>query len=416
MHRIIQWAGIAAIAFTLAACGGGEPTAKSEPALNFQVGRTSIEWTDTTRNEQCGGAPAGSGRRLQAYVWYPAQPAAGTSKQPLLSDAQVSLLAQGLGATTESLKRLPSNSFANAPMDMRRKDYPVLLMSHSAGGSSPLFYASTAEFLASKGYVVVGLSHTYQALATFFADGSITPLDPACDPLGGAALIGPAPTFADFNANWRFSVELDSYLTQDIASAQRHLIQLNVSSPIFAQRLQMNRVGVFGHSFGGSHAFRAARELPGIAAVANLDGTVFNDDAFKGASKPYLLMNSPEGNVSPQASVQAISELQALGLTMEQATLVFNRGQPGTSYLASSPAYRVTIGSAQHQNFSDVGLWPAYGIPKDAFPVNLADASAILELQNSLLASFFDKHLRGLSVEFVLPSNALKGVVLERRP
>lgn len=409
------WAATAAC-LLLAACGGGGDSTKSDGPTSFQVGRTSIEWTDATRNEQCGGVPAGTRRRLQAYVWYPAQPAAGASRQRLLSDAQVELLASALSATPDALRRLPSASYADAPVDSRQASYPVLVMSHAAGGASPLFYASTAEALAAGGYVVVGLSHTYQALATFFADGSVAPLDPACDPLGGTVPIGPGSSFADFDGNWRFSVELDKYLTADVASLQRHLAQLQASDRLFARRLQLDRIGIFGHSYGGSHAFRAARELPGIAAAANLDGTVHHEDSAFGAGKPYLMISSLDTNVPAPAMAEAAAQLQALGLTAEEAGVVLARGNPGAAYLASRPAYRVTVPSALHQNFSDVGLWPAYGTPADAYPVNLGEARAIVDLQNAALARFFDLHLRGQGGDFALPATTLSGVTLERRP
>jgi predicted dienelactone hydrolase len=408
------WAATAAC-LLLAACSGGGDTTKSDEPTTFQVGRTSIEWTDPTRDEQCGGMPAGTRRRLQAYVWYPAQPAAGASRQPLLSEAQVALLASGLGATADSLRRLPSTSYADAPVDARRAVYPVLVMSHAAGGSSPLFYASTAESLAAKGYVVVGLSHSYNALATFFADGTVLPADPACDVDGAPVAIGPGATAADFEANWQFELKLDAYLTQDIASLVRQLGQLNETHPRFAGRLQLRNIGAFGHSFGGSHAFRAARELPEIAAAANLDGTVFNENAGQGVRKPYLMVGGMDTSPSASDIQLAIAQYQALGLTAEEAALQVARGLPSTAFLASRPAYRVTIPSAQHLNFSDVGLWAAYGIPVDTDPVNLSEAQAIVDLQNSMLNRFFDLHLRGLGGDLALPASSLAGVTLEAR-
>jgi hypothetical protein len=60
-------------------------------------------------------------------------------QQRLLSDAQVELLASGLSATPDALRRLPSASYADAPVDARQASYPVLVMSHAAGGASPQY-------------------------------------------------------------------------------------------------------------------------------------------------------------------------------------------------------------------------------------------------------------------------------------
>jgi predicted dienelactone hydrolase len=47
--------------------------------------------------------------------------------------------------------------------------FPALVMSPS--GFPPLLLAAIGEELASHGYVVVGVNHTYETAATVFADG-----------------------------------------------------------------------------------------------------------------------------------------------------------------------------------------------------------------------------------------------------
>jgi pimeloyl-ACP methyl ester carboxylesterase len=252
-------------------------------------------------------------------------------------------------------------------------------------------------------------------LATFFADGTVLPADPACDVDGAPVAIGPGATAADFEANWQFELNLDAYLAQDIASLVRQLGQLNETHPRFAGRLQVRNVGAFGHSFCGSHAFRAARDLPEIAAAANLDGTVFNENAAEGVRKPYLMIGGLDTHPSTSDIQLAIAQYQALGLTADEAALQVSRALPGATFLASRPAYPVTIPSAQHMNFSDVGLWAAYGIPVDADPVNLSGAQAIVGLQNSMLTRFFDLNLRGIGGELSLPASSLAGLTLEAR-
>ena len=258
---------VALSATLLTACGGGGSTSilSSQP---YAVGRTSIEWTDSTRGEQCGQVPAETRRRLQAYVWYPADVAAGATPSPLLSAQQVAFLAEAQQLPAATLAKLSGKSYNDAPVAKRMPTYPVLLMSHGAGGGSPQQYASTAEALAARGYVVVGLSHPYHSVATFYANGDVVAIDTACDPLGAQPELTPTSTYADFTANWRYSVKLDGYLTADFGSALAQLDVLNAGQGLFGGRLSLARVGALGHSYGGSHAVRAARELPRVVAAA----------------------------------------------------------------------------------------------------------------------------------------------------
>ena len=57
----------------------------------------------------------------------------------------------------------------------------------SPSGFPPLLMGAIAEELASHGFVVVGVNHTYETTVTAFADGRIVPMNPAAT--GGA--LGP---------------------------------------------------------------------------------------------------------------------------------------------------------------------------------------------------------------------------------
>jgi dienelactone hydrolase len=223
-------------------------------------------------------------------------------------------------------------------------------------------------------------------------------------------------TYDDFTANWRASIALDVELTADLESALDKLKSLNASDGRFRGRFALNQVGVFGHSYGGSHALRALRSNPTIAAAANLDGSLFAEDYAKGVNKPYLTLSSADSNPTAATRAASLRQLQASGLSAEQAQAVLERGLSlRPAYEASAPAYYVSVRSARHLNFSDVGLWDAYGVPADRDAVNVADARAILDLQGALLETFFDRHLMGRLGKVSLPNTALPDVTLDER-
>ncbi|WP_212982567.1 alpha/beta hydrolase [Paenibacillus cineris] len=51
--------------------------------------------------------------------------------------------------------------------------FPLIILSHGMGPGMVL-HASQAEELASHGYVVAAIDHTYSTLATVFPDGRVT--------------------------------------------------------------------------------------------------------------------------------------------------------------------------------------------------------------------------------------------------
>src|SRR5207247_10658468 len=66
--------------------------------------------------------------------------------------------------------RLRAPSVGNAPFAGRLGRCPVLICSHGFGVLSRT-YTSQLEDLASHGYVVAAIAHTYETMATVFPDG-----------------------------------------------------------------------------------------------------------------------------------------------------------------------------------------------------------------------------------------------------
>jgi len=376
-------------------CGGGSISLPPEP-VSFPVGRTTIEWTDSSRSNQCPGAQERSARKLQAYVWYPATPSADAVKSPVFDAVQAGILSQMYGISAQILAAIPSGSRVNASMSKAWDSHPVLIMSHGAGGGFPLLYSSTAESLASAGYIVVGMSHPHHSLTTFFNNGDVAMLEPRCDPMGATPQLGPGSTFEQYTANWNYQVLLSQYLTADIKSAIAHLRALNTSHPLFAGRLELDRVGVWGHSFGGSHAFASLLEIPQVVAAANIDGTVFSNQYASGVHHGKALLTLLGGdNVHAEHQERTrIAALRQLGLSEAEATEVARRGQPYFIHNASTNSVLARLPQAKHMNFTDLGLWARYGVPVDPDTVAPSHVDSVLASQRRLLLQFFGEHLQ----------------------
>ena len=70
-----------------------------------------------------------------------------------------------------------SHAYANAPCATDRNKFPVLVF--SPAGFPPLALASIVEEIASHGYVVAGITHTYESAVTAFPDGRVVPMNAA---------------------------------------------------------------------------------------------------------------------------------------------------------------------------------------------------------------------------------------------
>jgi predicted dienelactone hydrolase len=149
----------------------GEKTPVPRPSGPFTVARTRREWIDPDRDEIYSDNP-GDRRELVAWIWYPAGAAPGLEQAPYLPEAWTSV-ADLLGINVAGLL---SNAWASGGMADDQTSYPVVIMSPS--GFPPLLLSGTAEELASHGYAVVGVNHTYETTVTIFTDGRVLPRNP----------------------------------------------------------------------------------------------------------------------------------------------------------------------------------------------------------------------------------------------
>ena len=66
-------------------------------------------------------------------------------------------------------------------------------------------------------------------------------------------------------------------------------------SGVFAGRLDLGHVGMFGHSLGGAAAASTMLVDPRIDAGADLDGVLFGGARSGGLSRPFMLMSAEPG-------------------------------------------------------------------------------------------------------------------------
>jgi predicted dienelactone hydrolase len=106
-------------------------------------------------------------------------------------------------------------------------------------------YPRLAEDLASHGYVVVGFDAPYRSAVVVFPDGQVIVRTPENN----------ADLFTDSEQE-HLATRLVEAWSADMSFSQ--LEQLNSSDPSgrFRGRLDLQRVGVFGHSLGGATALQ----------------------------------------------------------------------------------------------------------------------------------------------------------------
>lgn len=331
------------------------------PTGPFGVGRLVLHWRDDSRPEVLSSRTTDK-REIGVWFWYPATDVTGKQKAPYVD--QLDLLAQSLSTDDVSLARsVQTHAVTNAPLVSSPTRFPVLVFSPGSG-SLPALYTSFMEDLASHGYIVAALDHPYDNAAVRLSDGRI--VKEATKPSDGEELL-------------RYQRERVNVRAEDVRFVldQFSRMQQGEFDTPFRGRLDLARIGVFGHSTGGMTAAEACMRDQRVKACANLDGVVNAQPAYvdpqgRGPNQPFLFLEKPLPTMKGETPEEAGQRLNLLR-------------QRGNALLASvrrGRSYRITVQGATHSTFSDEE------IISDA---NAARPRQLLDFSRMYLRAFFDE-------------------------
>ncbi len=158
------------------------------------------------------------------------------------------------------------------------------------------------------------------------------------------------------------------------------------SGGIFFHRLDLNRIGAFGHSFGGAAAILAGLQDQRIKTVLNLDGSPFNVLSKKLLPKPFMVIkHDVSGKHAVVPPDEAGKAMQAQ--VGEKLSSVYLRGRPG---------YRVTVADSKHVTFSDLAVLQTWTDAGGRFGTEDAnDGEKTVAGICDYMEAFFDRFLLG---------------------
>lgn len=258
------------------------------PTGTYDIGTTSLTLVDDTRLEQYS-EDSSLYRKIQLQFWYPTEDTEGYELVPWLEDGTTvsRALAKDTGLPAfvlDHTAEILSNSYKDAPIQSDQGQYPIIVISHGWRGFRNL-HTDFAEELASQGYIVVSIDHTYGSVATVFDNGDIAPLNLDALP--------PREINDHFLEDANQLVE--TYGNDVIATLDYLEVLHNSSGSFFGGRLDLNTIGLVGHSTGGGGDAYVAIHDDRVDAVFGLDSWVepiVQEDLDQGLDVPALFVRS----------------------------------------------------------------------------------------------------------------------------
>ena len=267
---------------------------------------------------------------------------------------------------------------------------PVIIFSH---GFSLTRNHNTAqcEELASHGYIVVGISHSYGCGVVQFPDGRVAAPDQT--EKAKKFLENPMADFEEMNKNIEIWVD-------DVKTVLDYLEQITADQVSrFYDRLDMKHVGMFGHSYGGAAAAQLCRHDQRIKAGVDMDGHLYGPDWTKGFDKPFMFLLA-----EPWSKTKLMALMTKSGFAQDKAQeyveATYQHYHPAFDQLIQSvghDVYKIILKDSAHMDFCDTALMKEAALLPwllQNFGAGKLNGFRATEIVNAYLVNFFDKYLK----------------------
>lgn len=352
-----------------------------EPRGPYNVG-TELIHVKTNRDEIIT-KDTSDKRELLYKIWYPSEADVSSLKGEKYVDQGSRIgFARMYGtppALLNYLDLVKTFVYTNLPVADGR--FPVLIFSHGYGSQATGYYAMLTE-LASQGYIIINMNHTYESLGVTFPDGKITlfDFDYAREISKESMKVDEALEKAfekgrDFEDSHSIikkamknyhKAEMQVRWAQDIIFTIDLLAKWNAKG-LLKDKIDFDKIGVFGHSVGGGTSANVAIMDSRVKAAANLDGNPWGNLIDTTLNIPFLHVSADW----PAEYWDINSHIY-----INKSTDCF---------------YETKLLNSGHSNFMDI----PFMIPvRSLSRAGDIDPYQGMEIVTKLLTSFFDKHLK----------------------
>lgn len=365
-----------------------------KPTGNFAVGICEYHWIDTSRLETRTTDSTHPHRELMVKAWYPAEmPATGIQASPYAAalldfdrksnktiHQKINFLLSGFDRPIYAYHTL------HAPVVRVDQQFPIIIFSHGFGVPDDLYTTHCAE-LASHGYVVFSINHTFDCVFVDFPDGRRLSQIPS-----------PAIESILEETKW-----LDTHIETWISDIQFVLNKITKESQDthgqFYSKLDLGHIGMFGHSLGGSAAIQCCRRDERLRAGCSLDGYLRGPDFANSFKKPFMFIRAM-ATINDQ--IKSIPTAFKPAEQEEAKKYLVERVLYGLDEFAKkmgSDAYIVNLEHAYHDTFTDLTILKhasPYPHKFNYMGTGSSNGYSMTRTINCYLVAFFDRYLKSI--------------------
>lgn len=263
--------------------------------------------------------------------------------------------------------------------------YPLVVFSHGSFGVIDS-NNSTCKNLASNGYVVVSIGHTYQAMYAKDTSGKVITI---------------SKEFMDevnYMNSCEYSAETEKIIYENsqkwikIRTADENFVLdtilnnvVSINADVLWGKIDTQKIGLMGHSLGGGASVEVGRQRDDIDAVIDLEGTMFGEYAgFDESAGLEIYRDDPYPIPILDVNSRDIYE-RALDVP-DDGYVNFYMGERAVNYQS------VIFENVEHMNFTDLAVVSPF--LSGLLGTGTVDARECIENVNDMVLEFFNCYLK----------------------
>ncbi|MFG1842558.1 alpha/beta hydrolase family protein [Micromonospora sp. NPDC049175] len=329
-----------------------------QPTGPYRVGTVSLHLVDRSQPDPLAGP--GRYRELMVSVWYPARDVRRYPRAPWMTPASMRALLDSAEFAPDAALAPLTAGHEGAPVRHSGRRLPVVVYSHGAG-SHRSDTTIVVQELASHGYVVVTVDHTYDGFSEF-PDGRVTVREDNVD-----------------STPWTYTRDVRFVLDQiaDLADGRNPDVDHTPLPAGLGAALDLSRIGMFGWSKGGTATALTMGTDRRIRAGLSLDGPMVSQPLpATDLYRPFMLMTADYTRATEPAVAEFFTHLRGWRLNV-QAEGAIHVSYGDNQWLV--PQLARVVGMSDE----DLADW-----------IGTLDPARAVRIGQAYPLAFFDLHLR----------------------